>query len=219
MIAFAGNNFGNPLFPRKYFELPDAVSLDNSREMLRSGYKIGRELGIESGLTPPYPLIVAQSKDRILPMLYQLTDFLLRDEPSVQFFVDTFTDEGHSTSTILANRDVAPLELISTLKKYEDLLLNDGVHSYAIATPSSDIEVQLDDHKLILIYAYSTETRANLRAFLNECGIAYDPELPLVIEQDHHHHTQYHHLTAINDLAVELRLSAEKRDDSDSWDL
>lgn len=215
MIAFAkGGLGGSPLFPRNYFELPDAVSLDSSRDALRSGYTLANEIALDCTFQAEVPLIVAQSKERILSTLHQLVGFIGRIDPEVQFFVDTFIQEDHNARRSVWTPSIPPLKLINTLRHYEDLLLNDGYHAYAIAAPTTGVEIQLDDHKLILIYTASEHVRAELMAFLEDRGLTFDPTLPLITEKDHHHHTKAHHQSALEQLVKQLALSPTDDDDT-----
>lgn len=214
MIAFARDRFGgNPLFPRKHFELPGAVSLDSSREVLRSGYKLAIDSSQNPTIDIAIPLIVAQSKEQILPTFYRLLDFVAGRKAHVEFFVDSFTQEDHNARTSLWTPEINPRDLKKTLRQYEDLMLNDGHHAYAVAIPSAGIEIQLDDHKLILIYADSDKIQVKLTEFLEHVGIDHDPTLPLIVDKDHHHHTQVHHRSAMEQLVRELGLSDAEEND------
>lgn len=217
MIAFAKDRFGeNPLFPGNHFELTDAVSLDSSRDTLRSGYKLGVREAIESDLDAPYPLIVAQSKERIMPTLYRLIEVAHQESSEVQFFVDSFTREDHNARTSLWTPEVSLVQVKKMLKQFEDLILNEGLHAYALRTPSGELEIQLDDHKLILIYAESDALVAKLACLLEDMGLTNDPILPLIIEKDHTHHSLIHHQTAMDQLIRALELSpAEEGDNPD----
>jgi hypothetical protein len=76
--------------------------------------------------------------------------------------------------------------LMSHLCEFEDLLLNCGCTGVAVMSTRRPIEVQLDEHKLIYVYA------PNLKPFqrvLRELGIKRKKNFALIAEAEHLHHS------------------------------
>ena len=76
--------------------------------------------------------------------------------------------------------------LMSHFCDFEDLLLNDGCTGVAVISTTEPMEVQFDEHKLLVVYA------GDLRPFellLDEQGIARTDRLRLITEGEHMHST------------------------------
>jgi hypothetical protein len=71
--------------------------------------------------------------------------------------------------------------------EFEDLLTHDGCTGIAVLSNEGPIEVQFDEHKLLVVYA------GDLRPFevlLNELGIYRNDKLKLITEGEHMHSTE-----------------------------
>ena len=74
--------------------------------------------------------------------------------------------------------------LESTLWDFEDLLLDDGCTGIAVMHPELPLEVQLDEHKLIVIYAPS---RRPFEAILERFGIPRNDSIRFISQSEHLH--------------------------------
>jgi len=106
--------------------------------------------------------------------------------------------------------------LASHLCEFEQLLTHDGCTGIAVMAPRRSIEVQLDEHKLIHVYA------ANLKPFrrvLRSAGIRRPKHLRLISEAEHLHHTTEGYAEEFQQLAVRLGVGDFDRvfSDSDGW--
>src|SRR5205814_1903643 len=77
--------------------------------------------------------------------------------------------------------------LMSHLCDYEELLLNDGCTGIAIISNSEPMEVQFDEHKLLVVYARDLEP---FERVLRQAGIVRDDQLKLITEGEHLHSTE-----------------------------
>ena len=69
---------------------------------------------------------------------------------------------------------------------YEDLLLNDGCTGLAVLSTQGPMEVQFDEHKLLVVYAPDLRPFASI---LIDYGIRRDDQLKLLTEGEHLHST------------------------------
>ena len=69
---------------------------------------------------------------------------------------------------------------------FEELLLNDGCTGIAAMATESPMEVQFDEHKLLVIYAANMQPFARV---LREYGVVRDDKLKLITEGEHLHST------------------------------
>ncbi len=82
------------------------------------------------------------------------------------------------------------LVLESMLWDFEELLLDDGCTGIAVMHPELPMEVQLDEHKLIVVYAPS---RAPFEAILDSVGIPRNDSIRFISQGEHLHtsHTRF----------------------------
>jgi hypothetical protein len=76
--------------------------------------------------------------------------------------------------------------LTSHFYDFEELLLHDGCTGVAVISTAEPIELQFDEHKLLIVYA------RDLRPFqhiLHQAGVARDDRLPLITEAEHLHNS------------------------------
>jgi hypothetical protein len=73
---------------------------------------------------------------------------------------------------------------------FEDLLLDDGCTGIAVMHPELQMEVQLDEHKLLVIYA---QQRAPFERILAEQGIERNDRIRFISQAEHLHtsHTRF----------------------------
>lgn len=108
------------------------------------------------------------------------------------------SDGGHRD---IVREQIDRLVFTSTVYDFEDLLLNDGCTGLAVMSTEHAMEIQFDEHKLLLIYA------KNLRPFeqiLERCGVRRDSSLRLLSEGEHLHSSASHHQDAFEQLCVRL---------------
>ena len=120
---------------------------------------------------------------------------------------DVVLDSSHegSAGTVSRSREgVERLVLESLLWDFEDFLLDDGCTGIAVMHPEMPMEVQLDDHKLLVVYA---PTRLPFERILRARGIGRDDRLRVISQGEHVHASQSRFARRFRDLAG--RLGAE----------
>jgi len=91
--------------------------------------------------------------------------------------------------------------LISHLYDFEDLLLNDGCTGVAVVGVKGPMEVQFDEHKLLIVYARDLKP---FEAILREVGLARDDSMKLITEGEHLHTTEPHYAAEFEQLCYRL---------------
>ena len=79
-----------------------------------------------------------------------------------------------------------PIVVKSSLRQYEDLLLNDGGTGIAILNSSTGFEVQLNEDKKIVVYVVNRKDLEKVQRILESYGILQRPMLVAVGEVDHY---------------------------------
>lgn len=91
--------------------------------------------------------------------------------------------------------------LTSYCCEYEDLLVNDGCTGIAIMSSSEPMEVQFDEHKLLMVYARDLKP---FRRILKEHGIPRDDDMKLISEGAHLHGSEPRHYGLFRELCYRV---------------
>ncbi len=165
------------------FWLTDAIRPSVQRQVVpRQGYRVETYRDAGAGLKVPV-LAAAVSRERLFDLFLDLLDPL---GEVVDVVLETSHDgDGQSHRDLFREHIDLPV-LKSHLCDFEDLLLNDGCTGLAVLSTAEPVEVQFDEHKLLVVYA------RDLRPFerlLREAGVARDDRLKLITEGEHLHST------------------------------
>jgi hypothetical protein len=125
--------------------------------------------------------------------------------PPLGDVVDVVLETSHDTRDgehrDLIREEIDLPVLMSHFYDFEDLLLNDGCSGVAVIARGRPIEVQFDEHKLLIVYG------ADLRPFervLRRAGVVRDDNLKLITEAEHLHSTDPDHAEAFEQLCCRL---------------
>ena len=168
------------------FTLTDAVRPGWQLDIVpRAGYRHDAYVDPRSGTRLP-ALVAAISSERLFETFLQLLeplgdtlDVVLETSHEHKTNQEDFTREG-----------IERLVLESVLWDFEDMLLDDGCTSIAVMHPELQMEVQLDEHKLLVIYA---QQRGPFERILAEQGIERNDRIRFISQAEHLHtsHTRF----------------------------
>ncbi len=131
-------------------------------------------------------LVAAVSREQLFEVFLDLLDPL---GEVVDVILETsHKTEGSSHEDLLREEIDLPI-FKSHCYDFEDLLLNDGSTGVAVISSSGPMEVQFDEHKLLIVYARDLEPFA---AVLENAGVARDDGLAIITEGEHLHSTEPH---------------------------
>jgi hypothetical protein len=94
--------------------------------------------------------------------------------------------EGRGHQDLLREHIDLPV-LLSHFCEFEDLLLNDGCAGVAVISTTAPLEVQFDEHKLLVVYAHDLCPFAQT---LIQAGVGRNDYLKLITEGEHLHTTE-----------------------------
>jgi hypothetical protein len=180
------------------FRLTEAIrpSLD-LQVVPRQGYRREMYKDQRAGVQMPV-LAAAVSAEGLFDVFLSL----LEPFPEV---VDVVLETSHHTDGSshqdLTREQIDLPVLKSHLCDYEDLLLNDGCTGIAVISASGPMEVQFDEHKLLVVYA------RNLKPFeriLTDAGVSPDDQLKLITEGEHMHSTDPRYASEFDQLCYRL---------------
>lgn len=168
------------------FTLTDAVRPGWQLDVVpRAGYRHDAYVDPRSGTRLP-ALVAAISSENLFETFLQLLeplgdtlDVVLETSHEHKTNQEDFTREG-----------IERLVLESVLWDFEDLLLDDGCTAIAVMHPELQMEVQLDEHKLLVIYA---QQRGPFERILVEQGIDRNDRIRFISQAEHLHtsHTRF----------------------------
>ena len=105
--------------------------------------------------------------------------------------VDVVLDSSHAgcgDGNGNAHREQIDLPVLkSILCEYETTLMHDGCLGIAVLNPSVPLEVQFDEHKLLIVYGESLEP---FETILHHYGIRQDQGVQFITEGEHVHASQ-----------------------------
>jgi hypothetical protein len=145
------------------------------------------------------PVLAAQvSRERLFDVFLALLDPLGE-------VVDVVLETSHHSPDNRHRdlfRDGVDLPVLkSHLCEFEELLLNDGCTGVAVISTTQAMEVQFDEHKLLVVYAHDLEP---FERVLRQEGIDRDDRLKLITEGEHLHSTEPHHGEAFERLCYRM---------------
>ncbi|MEX0715827.1 MAG: hypothetical protein WD066_04535 [Planctomycetaceae bacterium] len=162
------------------FRLTDAVRPSYDLEVVpRSGFRHDTYRDRETGVDIPV-VMAAASAEFVLDLFFDLIDNV-GDEVDVVLETSHDAHDGHQD--LLREQIDLPV-LKSTLYDFEDMLVNDGCAGFAVLNPRTPVEVQFDEHKLLILYGQNLDAFENV---LRDYGLECCEEMRFITEAEHVH--------------------------------
>lgn len=162
------------------FDLTDAVRPSYDLKITpKQGFRYDQYVDESDGSKTP--VIMASATERVLMDL-----FLELIEP-LGPAVDVVLESSHRTGVEhedLYREHIDMPVLKSILLEFEDLLMNDGCTGIAVINPSKRQEVQLDEHKLLIMYGDPLNL---FESTLIDADVYPDQEMKFITEAEHVH--------------------------------
>jgi hypothetical protein len=180
------------------FWLTDAVRPSLARQVVpRQGYRIETYKDKKAGFQVPV-LAAAVSRERLFDVFLDLLEPL---GEVVDAILETSHDRDGNHHLDLYREAVDLPVLKSHCCDYEELLMQDGCTGVAVLSTSGPMEVQFDEHKLLVVYAADLKPFA---AVLDDYGVPRDDSLKLITEGEHLHSTDPKHRDAFDQMCCRL---------------
>jgi hypothetical protein len=163
----------------------------------RAGYRLDTYRDPKAGIQVPV-LVAAVSREQLFEVFLDLLDPL---GEVVDVILETsHRSEGATHDDLLREEIDLPI-FKSHCYDFEDLLLNDGSTGVAVISSTGPMEVQFDEHKLLIVYARDLEPFAQV---LEAVGIRRDDELAIITEGEHLHSTEPHFMGQFDQFCYRL---------------
>jgi hypothetical protein len=188
------------------FELSDAIRPSVDLQIIpRAGFRRDSYRDKQTGAEIPV-LMAAASKDELFDLFLSMLD-PLGDE--VDVVLETSHDRGKKGHNDLYREHIDLPVLKSTLCDFEHLLLNDGCAGVAVLNPRIPLEVQFDEHKLLIVYG---QELGEFEEILQYAGLEHDDNLRFLTEAEHIHSSSDELSEEFNRLRYELAIEESDRD-------
>lgn len=182
------------------FVLSDAVRPSFDLQIVpRDGYRWDLYQEEETGTRVPV-VMASASREKLFDLFLDLLDPL---GPEVDVVLETSHDPNVEGHVDLYREHIDLPVLKSTLYDFEDLLLNDGCTGVAVLNPGPPLEVQFDEHKLLIVYG---EELADFEECLKGVGLRRDDALRFITEAEHVHSTSDTYADHFEQLKLRLGL-------------
>ncbi len=166
------------------FRLTDAIRPAPTLPIVpRQGYRKDIYRDADAGLEVPV-LAAAVSRERLFDLFLELLEPL---GSTVDVVLETsHGSEGGSHRDLFREHIDLPV-LTSHFCEFESLLVNDGCAGTAVISTTEPMEVQFDEHKLLVVYARDLTP---FEEILRRYGIRRDDKLRLITEGEHLHSSE-----------------------------
>jgi hypothetical protein len=180
------------------FNLTDAVRPSYDLQVVPcQGYRHDSYRDEETRTSVPV-LMGAASSERLFDIFMDLLDPL---GTVVDVVLETSHSRQQAGHTDLYREHIDMPVLKSILWEYEDMLLNDGCVGIAVLNPGVPQEVQLDEHKLLIIYG---ENQEPFEQILSERRVGLDDEMKFITEAEHVHSSSDRYAQQFDELKTRL---------------
>lgn len=174
----------------------------------RQGYRIETYRDPAAGFAVPV-LVASVSRERLFDVFLDLLDPLGEE---VDVVLET-SHEGDGNSHQDLFRELIDLPVLkSHCCEFEDILTHDGCTGLAILATIGPMEVQFDEHKLLVVYAPDLTPFADI---LDQHGIPRDDAMAVITEGEHLHSTDPRFVPIFEQLC--FRLGVGEPAESVSW--
>jgi hypothetical protein len=165
------------------FWLTDAIRPSVDRQILpRQGYRLETYRDAKAGFQVPV-LVASVSRECLFDVFLDLLDPL---GETVDVVLETSHESRGNSHRDLFREGIDLPVLKSHCYDYEELLMHDGCAGMAVLSTIGPMEVQFDEHKLLVVYAADLEPFTRV---LDEHGIDRDDRMKIITEGEHLHST------------------------------
>jgi hypothetical protein len=163
----------------------------------RQGFRVETYRDSQAGIQVPV-LAASVSREVLFDLFLDLLEPL---GEVVDVVLETSHDSEGAEHRDLYREHIDLPVLKSHFCDYEDLLLNDGCTGVAVISSNGPMEVQFDEHKLLVVYARDL---GPFERTLCQWGVTRDDSMKLITEGEHLHSTDPSHAEVFEQLCYRL---------------
>jgi len=194
------DKLANHLQREKYgdFWLTEAVRPALNLQVIpQEGFRIETYRDDRHDLVVPV-LAASVSRERLFDVFLEMVEPL---GDLVDVVLETSHDSDDGKHRDLCREHIDRSVLTSHFCDFEDLLLHDGCTGLAVISTTEPLELQFDEHKLLLVYG---QDLLPFQRLLQDGGVRRKNHMQLLTEGAHLHNTHPRHLKAFQQLCYRL---------------
>lgn len=180
------------------FMLTEAVRPSYDLQVVpRAGYRFDSYVDEQAGVKIPV-LMASASREMLFELFLDLLDPLGQEVDLVLETSHARAGRGHDD----LHREHVDLPVLkSILCDFEDLLLDDGCLGIAALNPRVPLEVQFDEHKLLIIYG---QELGEFEEVIASYGLHRDDSMKFITEAEHVHSSREEFAQEVEQLKYRL---------------
>lgn len=179
------------------FLLTDAVRPSIDLQVVPSaGWRRDTYKDPETGIKIPV-IMAAETRERLFDLFIDLLEPLGHE---VDVVLETSHDEDLDGHLDLYREEVELPILKSLLYDYEDLITNDGCTGIAVLNPRCPMEIQFDEHKLLIMYGHDLDQFEQIL----EDRLPLSDTIRFITEGEHVHSTSAEYAEQLHELRMRL---------------
>lgn len=188
------------------FHLTDAIRPGPQLPVIpREGFRLDLYRDPSAGVELPV-LAAAVSREKLFDLFLALLQPL---GETVDVVLETSHDSESASHQDLLREGIDAPVLASYLCEFEDLLLHDGCTGVAVLSANGRMEVQFDEHKLLVVYAEDLEP---FERIFRQAGIPRNDRLKLISEGEHLHSTAIEYRDQFEQLCCRVGVALQEAD-------
>ncbi|MDR1958838.1 MAG: hypothetical protein LBQ54_07330 [Planctomycetaceae bacterium] len=185
------------------FVLPDAIRPSFDLKVVPiEGYRHDHYHDEQTGASVPV-IMSSVSREKLFETFLELLDPL---GSVVDVVLETSHNREKTGHTDLYREHIDMPVLKSILYDFEDILVNDGCTGIAVLNPLIPQEIQLDEHKLLIVYGEELEAYETI---LKEHRIPCNEQLHFLTEAEHVHSSKDTYVEMFNELKTDLGMDGD----------
>ena len=185
------------------FTLTDAIRPSYDLQVVPcQGFRHDAYRDDETQSTVPV-LMGAVSREHLFEVFMELLDPL---GSVADVVLETSHSRDQTGHTDLYREHIDMPVLKSILWEYEDLLTNDGCLGIAVLNPGIPQEVQLDEHKLMIVYG---ENQGPFEDVFRDRSIRQEEQIKFITEAEHVHSSSDQYADLFDELKTRLGMDCE----------
>lgn len=190
------------------FDLTDAIRPSYDLQIVpQQGFRFDEYVDESNGSKTPV-IMASATRHAIMDLLLELIEPL---GSVVDVVLETSHQSGSHHEDLYREHIDMPV-LKSILLEFEDLLLNDGCTGIAVINPTKRQEIQLDEHKLLIMYGEPLE---QFESILIGSDVYPDKNLHFITEAEHVHSSSEKKYDQFNILKTRLGMDGDGY--AESW--
>ena len=180
------------------FMLTDAVRPSYDLQVVpQTGFRHDSYKDADTGVEIPV-VMAAASRETVLDLFFALLDPMGNE---VDVVLESSHDSDHGSHDDLVRESIDLPVLKSLLMDYEDLLLDDGCMGIAVLNPNIPMEVQFDEHKLLIAYGQNLNA---IEGTLIDHYVDCHEDIRFITEAEHVHSSSEEFIERFRELRYDL---------------